>query len=164
VSFSRVEILLDHGADPTLAYTFFTTTKTPQEISRDDPQAEAAANAVRLLLARGADLSAWIWVAFQKEPIWAVGLGATTSHAADCRLPRYNYERAPSVHDGGNRAIVQKLAILSPCLLGLAPLRRICIGQSAISKVSRTAAASRFARWCPSFFFLRDLYDQAICR
>jgi hypothetical protein len=56
-----------------------------------------------------------------------------------------------------------KLVILSPCLLGLAPLRRACTGQSAISKVSRTAAAPRFCGlasliFLPARSFMTKLY------
>jgi RNA recognition motif-containing protein len=49
------------------------------------------------------------------------------------------------------------LVILSPCLLGLAPLRRISTGQSAISKVSRTAAAPRLRAGVFHFFFCEIL-------
>jgi hypothetical protein len=45
-----------------------------------------------------------------------------------------------------------QLVILSPCLLGLAPLRRISTGQSVISKASRTTAALRFAALVSSLF------------
>ncbi|MGH8261258.1 MAG: hypothetical protein ACREUG_16375, partial [Steroidobacteraceae bacterium] len=52
---------------------------------------------------------------------------------------------------GGNVLCFRQLVILSPCLLGLAPFWRIRTGQSAISKVSRTAAAPHFfARRRPS--------------
>src|SRR5690348_13732732 len=75
---------------------------------------------------------------------------------ASCRQSRAQElicTRVEDRHDVEDRAIVLMLVILSPCLLGLAPLRRIYTGQSAISKVSRTAAATRFARWRPSFSF-----------
>jgi hypothetical protein len=51
------------------------------------------------------------------------------------------------------------LVILSPCLHGLAPLRRISTGQNAISKASRTAAVRPFLRagWRLQFLFFCEI-------
>jgi uncharacterized protein YecT (DUF1311 family) len=64
-SIASVETLLDHGADPNAAATFFTVGSSLEQIFRDSPRADDAAAAIHLLLVHGADPNPWIGVAFQ---------------------------------------------------------------------------------------------------
>jgi len=59
--------------------------------------------------------------------------------------------------DGKDVLLCLPLVILSPCLLGLAPFRCISTGQSAISKVSRTAAAQYLRAGAFNVFFCEIL-------
>lgn len=62
---ATAETLLDHGADPTAASSFYLITSRLQDISRESPQATHPATVISMLLLRGGNPNAWIWVAFQ---------------------------------------------------------------------------------------------------
>lgn len=62
----RVALLLDHGADPTIASTSsYTASITVRDVSRNRSRANEEADAIRLVLLHGGDPNVWIWWAFQ---------------------------------------------------------------------------------------------------
>ena len=107
----RVALLLDHGADPTIASTSsYTASITLRDVSRNRPRANEEADAIRLVLLHGGDPNVWIW--------WAFHTLASEKHrddlvtAADATRPSFvKTAWIQSLVDSGG-AVDQKLAAI----------------------------------------------------